>query len=229
MRIFTKQDSNCDWHKNILKCSPFKLKFLMNSLYFQVSKPFLGDFCLYDTVEVWTKIQSVVGRHIHVLGICVEIYCVHVVYLYFNDCKFLEKYCQYWREVPTLNEWDKNANIRYPLQEHLLAFMSWWLAYEYTGIVIGLVLIRYFHGLSYSNITLDHILHNLCSVSYFLLFVALQLQLFLGDYLDVRNTASSQIPSSTNFDEPTSDINAYFTKKKNTKPKKVSIAVSHIV
>ncbi len=48
-----------------------------------------------------------------------------------------------------------------------------------------------------------------------------QLQLFLSDYLDIRNTASSQTQGPTNFDEPSTDVGAYFTKKKAAKPKKV--------
>ena len=47
-----------------------------------------------------------------------------------------------------------------------------------------------------------------------------QLQQVLSDYLDIRNSAT-QGQGSTNFDEPTTDINAYFGRKRG-KPKKVS-------
>ena len=47
-----------------------------------------------------------------------------------------------------------------------------------------------------------------------------QLQQVLSDYLDIRNSAT-QGQGSTNFDEPTTDVNAYFGRKRG-KPKKVS-------
>ena len=46
-----------------------------------------------------------------------------------------------------------------------------------------------------------------------------QLQQVLSDHLDIRNSAT-QGQGSTNFDEPTSDINVYFGRKRG-KPKKV--------
>lgn len=49
----------------------------------------------------------------------------------------------------------------------------------------------------------------------------LQLQLFLSDYLDIRNT-SSQSQSSPSFDEPATDIQGYFGKKRPAKVKRVS-------
>jgi len=59
------------------------------------------------------------------------------------------------------------------------------------------------------------------------------LQLFLGDYLDIRNTAGSQNQGSSNFDEPTSDVGSFFAKKRGTKPKKFALfrfdASSHAI
>ncbi|XP_074643044.1 exocyst complex component 4-like [Tubulanus polymorphus] len=59
------------------------------------------------------------------------------------------------------------------------------------------------------------------------------LQLVLGDYLDVRNTSSSQQQRQSALDEPGSDITTYFAKRRPAKPKKVALfrfdASSHAI
>lgn len=54
-----------------------------------------------------------------------------------------------------------------------------------------------------------------------LFFILCQLQVLLNDYLDIRNT-TSRTGTSTNFDAPTTDVGAYFAKKRPNKPKKVT-------
>jgi hypothetical protein len=54
-----------------------------------------------------------------------------------------------------------------------------------------------------------------------------QLQLFLSDYLDIRNSASSQQQAPSSFDLPSTDIATYFAKKRPAKPKKVFVHSFH--
>ncbi|XP_064630302.1 exocyst complex component 4-like isoform X2 [Lineus longissimus] len=59
------------------------------------------------------------------------------------------------------------------------------------------------------------------------------LQLFLSDYLDIRNTASSQQQAPSSFDVPSTDIATFFAKKRPAKPKKMALfrfeASSHAI
>ncbi|XP_050406103.1 exocyst complex component 4 [Patella vulgata] len=49
------------------------------------------------------------------------------------------------------------------------------------------------------------------------------LQVLLGEYLDVQNTISINQQSTSAFDEPSADIKHYFSKKRTTRPKKLSL------
>ncbi|XP_064602166.1 LOW QUALITY PROTEIN: exocyst complex component 4-like [Liolophura sinensis] len=59
------------------------------------------------------------------------------------------------------------------------------------------------------------------------------LQLLLGDYLDIRNTAANSQQTPNNFDEPSQDIGTYFARKRSTRPKKPALfrfdASSHAI
>ena len=52
--------------------------------------------------------------------------------------------------------------------------------------------------------------------------------MLLGDYLDVRNTAATQSPSTMSFEEATTDIGAYFLKKRPAKTKKVVFCLKKV-
>lgn len=45
-------------------------------------------------------------------------------------------------------------------------------------------------------------------------------ELLLREYLDVENTSASRQRAPTSFDEPSTDINSFFAKKRPAKPKK---------
>lgn len=48
-------------------------------------------------------------------------------------------------------------------------------------------------------------------------------ELLLREYLDVENTAASRQRAPTSFDEPSTDINSFFAKKRPAKPKKMAL------
>ncbi len=45
----------------------------------------------------------------------------------------------------------------------------------------------------------------------------------LTDYLDFDNKTAIHQPSSAQFTEPTADINSYFVRRRNVRPKKTSL------
>ncbi|XP_071090012.1 exocyst complex component 4-like [Haliotis cracherodii] len=49
------------------------------------------------------------------------------------------------------------------------------------------------------------------------------LQVLLSQYLDVRNSLSNRQQAPSGFDEPSMDISQYFSKKRQAKPKKISL------